>query len=108
MPLLIVILGICLLLFLILVVKFNSFLSFVIVALAVGLLEGMNLNDTVVSIEKGIGNTMGFLVLILGLGSMLGKLVSESGAAQRITTKLVDAFGLKHIDRIHCWSIPFL
>ncbi len=97
MPLLIVILGICLLLFLILVVKFNSFLSFVIVALAVGLLEGMNLNDTVVSIEKGIGNTMGFLVLILGLGSMLGKLVSESGAAQRITTKLVDAFGLKHI-----------
>ena len=40
---------------------------------------------------------MGFLVLILGLGSMLGKLVSESGAAQRITTKLVNAFGLKHI-----------
>lgn len=97
MPLLIVILGICLLLFLILVVKFNSFLSFVIVAITVGLLEGMNLSDTVVSIEKGIGNTMGFLVLILGLGSMLGKLVSESGAAQRITTKLVDAFGLKHI-----------
>jgi Gnt-I system high-affinity gluconate transporter len=97
MPLLIVILGICLLLFLILVVKFNSFLSFVIVALAVGLAEGMNLNDAVISIEKGIGNTMGFLVLILGLGSMLGKLVSESGAAQRITTKLVDAFGIKHI-----------
>jgi Gnt-I system high-affinity gluconate transporter len=65
MPLLIVILGICLLLFLILVVKFNSFLSFVIVALAVGLAEGMNLNDAVISIEKGIGNTMGFLVLIL-------------------------------------------
>jgi Gnt-I system high-affinity gluconate transporter len=40
---------------------------------------------------------MGFLVLILGLGSMLGKLVSESGAAQRITIKLVNAFGLKHI-----------
>ncbi len=97
MPLLIVILGICLLLFLILVVKFNSFLSFVIVALAVGLAEGMTLDSTIVSIERGIGNTMGFLVLILGLGSMLGKLVSESGAAQRITTKLVDAFGLKHI-----------
>lgn len=97
MPLLIVILGICLLLFLILVVKFNSFLSFVIVALSVGLAEGMNLNDTVTSIEKGIGTTMGFLVLILGLGSMLGKLVSESGAAQRITTKLVQAFGIKHI-----------
>jgi Gnt-I system high-affinity gluconate transporter len=97
MPLVIVILGICLLLFLILVVKFNSFLSFIIVALVVGLAEGLNLDKTIISIENGIGTTMGFLVLILGLGSMLGKLVSESGAAQRITLKLVDAFGLKHI-----------
>lgn len=97
MPLLIVVLGICLLLILILVFKFNSFLSFVIVSISVALAEGMTLDQAVVSIEKGIGNTMGFLVLILCLGSMLGKLVSESGAAQRITTRLVNAFGLKHI-----------
>lgn len=97
MPLLIVVLGICLLLVLILVFKFNSFLSFVIVSISVALAEGMTLDQAVISIEKGIGNTMGFLVLILCLGSMLGKLVSESGAAQRITTKLVNAFGLKHI-----------
>jgi Gnt-I system high-affinity gluconate transporter len=97
MPLLIIILGILLLLFFIVVVKLNSFLSFVIVALAVGLAEGMNLENTITSIENGIGSTMGFLVLILGFGSMLGKLVSESGAAQRITTKLVNAFGLNHI-----------
>jgi Gnt-I system high-affinity gluconate transporter len=97
MPLIIVVLGICLLLFLILVLKFNSFLSFVIVSLAVAFGEGMTLDKAITSIENGIGNTMGFLVLILGLGSMLGKLVSESGAAQRITTRLVNAFGLKHI-----------
>lgn len=97
MPLFIVILGIALLLVLILVVKINSFLAFVIVSLAVALAEGMALDKAITSIENGIGNTMGFLVLILGLGSMLGKLVSESGAAQRITTKLVGAFGLKHI-----------
>ena len=109
MPLLIVILGICLLLFLILVVKFNSFLSFVIVSLAVGLAEGMTLDKTIISIENGIGNTMGFLVLILGFGSMLGKLVSESGAAQKITSRLVKAFGTKtytdgfNADRFYCW-----
>lgn len=97
MPLLIIVLGICLLLFFIVVLKFNSFLSFVIVSLAVGLAEGMNLENTITSIENGIGSTMGLLVLILGFGAMLGKLVSESGAAQRITTKLVNAFGLKHI-----------
>jgi Gnt-I system high-affinity gluconate transporter len=97
MPLVIVILGICLLLFLILVAKFNSFLSFIIVALTVGLAEGLSLDKTIVSIENGIGTTMGFLVLILGFGSMLGKLVSESGAAQRITSRLIQAFGIKHI-----------
>jgi Gnt-I system high-affinity gluconate transporter len=97
MPLLIVVLGICLLLFLILIVKFNSFVSFVIVSLAVALAEGMTIEKAVVSIEKGIGNTMGFIVLILGFGAMLGKLVSESGAAQKITTRLIKAFGIKHI-----------
>jgi Gnt-I system high-affinity gluconate transporter len=97
MPLVIVILGICLLLFLILVLKFDSFLSFVIVSLAVGVAEGMPIAKAVVSVENGIGSTMGFLVLILCFGSMLGKLVSDSGAAQRITSKLVSAFGLKHI-----------
>jgi len=63
----------------------------------VGLAEGMNLNSAVISLENGIGNTMGSLVLILGFGSMLGKLVSESGAAQRITMHLIKAFGIKHI-----------
>jgi Gnt-I system high-affinity gluconate transporter len=57
----------------------------------------MNLNSAVVSLENGIGSTMGSLVLILGFGSMLGKLVSESGAAQRITSHLIKAFGIKHI-----------
>lgn len=97
MPLLIVILGICLLLFLIIVLKFNGFLSFVIVSLTVALAEGMPIDKAVVSIENGIGTTLGFIVLVLGLGSMLGKLVSESGAAQRITSRLVNAFGIKHI-----------
>lgn len=97
MPILIIFLGITLLLVLILVFKVNSFLSFIIVSLTVALTEGMSPAEAVVSVEKGIGDTMGFLVLILGPGAMLGKLVSESGAAQRITTRMVNFFGLKHI-----------
>jgi Gnt-I system high-affinity gluconate transporter len=48
-----------------------------------------------------MGNTLGFLVMILGFGAMLGKLVADSGAAQRITSRLVSAFGLKHIQ----WAV---
>jgi Gnt-I system high-affinity gluconate transporter len=97
MSLIIVLLGICLLLFLILVLKFNSFLSFVVVSLAVGLAEGMPLDKAVVSIENGIGNTLAFILMILCFGAMLGKLVSESGAAQKITSQLVKTFGVKNI-----------
>ncbi|MCU0460537.1 MAG: gluconate:H+ symporter [Bacteroidales bacterium] len=97
MPLIIVVLGICLLLLLILVFKFDSFLSFVIVSLLVAIAGGMSIGEAVVSIEKGIGSTMGFIIMILIFGAMLGKLVSESGAAQRITVGVVKTFGKKHI-----------
>jgi len=97
MPLLIVVMGIVLLLVLILAFKLHSFLAFVIVSLAVALAEGMGLNGAIASIEKGIGDTLGILVLILGLGAMLGKLVADSGAAQRITSSLVQAFGIGRV-----------
>jgi len=101
MPLLIVILGIILLFLLIAVFKLNAFISFIIVCLLVGIFQGMPLETIIPSIQKGIGNTLGFLVLILGLGAMLGKLVADSGAAQRITSKLVDSFGVKYIQ----WAV---
>jgi Gnt-I system high-affinity gluconate transporter len=97
MSLIIVLLGICLLLFLILGLKFNTFISFVIVSLTVGIAEGMPIDKAVVSIENGIGNTMAFILMILCFGAMLGKLVSESGAAQKITSGLVKVFGIKNI-----------
>lgn len=97
MPIIIAVLGILLLFVLIARVKLNAFLAFIIVCLFVGIFQGMELENLVKSIQRGIGNTLGFLVLILGLGAMLGKLVADSGAAQRITTKMVDAFGVKNV-----------
>lgn len=101
MPLLIVILGIGILFLLIAKLKLNPFITFIIVSLFVGIAQGMEPVSVVDSIQKGIGNILGFLVIILGLGAMLGKLVADSGAAQRITTKLVDKFGKKNIQ----WAV---
>ncbi len=101
MPLLIVIFGIVLLFLLIAKFKLNAFISFIIVSLVVGVAEGMEFLKVLGSIEKGIGKTLGSLIMILGFGAMLGKLVADSGAAQRITTKLVDKFGKKNIQ----WAV---
>jgi Gnt-I system high-affinity gluconate transporter len=81
---------------LIIVFRLNAFIAFILVSIAIGIGQGMELNAIVSSIEKGIGNTLGFLVMILGLGAMLGKLVAESGAAQKITNGLISLFGIKN------------
>ena len=96
MPIIVVSLGILLLFFLIVLFRVNAFISFIIVSIGIGIGQGMKLDVIVNSIEKGIGNTLGFLVLILGLGAMLGKLVAESGAAQQITNGLIKFFGVKN------------
>ncbi|NLB26800.1 MAG: gluconate transporter, partial [Bacteroidales bacterium] len=101
MPILIVALGLAVLLFLIILLKVNAFIAFIISSFVVGVAGGMQLVDIASSIEQGIGDTLGSLVLILGFGAMLGKLVADSGAAQRITTKLIRFFGLKYIQ----WAV---
>ena len=97
MPLIIVAAGILVLLLLIVVVKMNTFIAFILVALLVGVSMGMPLDIAAQSIQDGIGNTLGLLVVILGFGAMLGKLVADSGAAQRITSNLISSFGIKYV-----------
>lgn len=85
MSLLIIAIGIVLLLILMIKCKLNGFISLVVVALAVGLMEGMSLTKVVKSLETGFGGTLGSLALILGFGAILGRLMADSGAAQRIS-----------------------
>jgi len=94
---LIVIAGIALLLILIAGVKLNAFLALIFVSMLVGLTLGMEVEGVITSIQNGIGGTLGYLVLILGFGAMLGKLVGDSGAAQRITDFLLEKFGKKYV-----------
>jgi Gnt-I system high-affinity gluconate transporter len=77
--------------------KFNPFLAFLIVSLITGWLLGIPLMKLSASVQKGIGDTLGSLIVIIGLGAMLGKLVAESGAAQKITRVLMRTFGEKNL-----------
>jgi len=97
MPFIILLAGIILLIVLITVLRLDTFITFIIVSLAIGLAEGMQPDVLLRSIETGIGNTLGTLVMILGFGAMLGKLVADSGAAQRIASSLIRLFGRKNI-----------
>ncbi|GAB3169598.1 gluconate:H+ symporter [Telluribacter humicola] len=97
MPLLLTFLAILCLVLFIAWLKLDTFISFLLVSIGLGLASGMDVPALGVAIQKGIGGTLGDLVLIVGFGAMLGKIVADSGAAQRITDALIGIFGRKNI-----------
>ncbi|EGZ4761358.1 gnt-II system L-idonate transporter [Salmonella enterica] len=97
MPLIIIAAGVALLLVLMIGFKVNGFIALVLVAAVVGFAEGMGAQDVLHSIQNGIGGTLGGLAMIFGFGAMLGRLISDTGAAQRIATTLINTFGKKRV-----------
>lgn len=91
------VIAIALLILLITRYKVYPFLVLIIVSLLLGLASGMPIGTIVKSFETGNGNTLGHIAIVVGLGTMLGKMMAESGGAERIATTLIDKFGEKHI-----------
>lgn len=77
--------------------KINPFLAFLIVSILAGILLGIPIGNIAQSLEQGIGGMMGSLAVIICLGAMFGKMISESGAAKKITLVLMNSFGEKYI-----------
>ncbi|MYM24269.1 gluconate transporter [Duganella sp. FT135W] len=73
--------------------KVQPLLAFVVAALLAALLLGMPLASIPKSIDKGIGDLLGSLIVIVCLGAVFGKLIADSGAAQRIASYLIGVFG---------------
>ena len=84
--------------------KVYPFLVLIIVSLLLGLAVGMPMDKIVKSFETGNGNTLGHIAVVVGLGTMLGKMMAESGGAERIATTLINWFGVKNIH----WAMMFV
>ena len=97
MSFIIVVLCLALLIVLISYFKVDAFIAFLISSILAGIALGIPLEKLPDSVNNGIGSILGGLTLIIVLGAMLGKLVAESGAAQKIASVMVSLFGTKHI-----------
>jgi GntP family gluconate:H+ symporter len=84
--------------------KLHPFVALVSVSLAMGIASGMAPGVAVKSFQDGVGNVLGFIAIVVALGTMLGKMMAESGAATRIAITLIDLFGER---RVH-WAIMFV
>lgn len=97
MTLLIIILSIALLIVLISFFKTNTFVAFIIVSILAGITLGIPLTQIPATLQKGIGDILGSLMMVLLFGAMIGKLVAVSGAAQQISKSILSVFGEKYI-----------
>jgi gluconate:H+ symporter, GntP family len=84
--------------------KLHPFVVLIAVSLGLGVVAGMPLGGVVKAFQDGVGGVLGFIAVVVGLGTMLGKMMAESGGATRIATTLIAKFGER---RVH-WAIMFV
>ena len=81
---------------LIVVFKLNPFICLFLTALSLAVVTGMPLADIVHSFEAGVGGALGHIAIVVALGTMLGKMMAESGGADQIANTLIRLFGEKN------------
>ncbi len=91
-----VVVGIALLLILILKFRIQAFIALLIASIAVGIIAGMAPLDIITTMQQGMGDTLGFVAVVIGLGSMFGAILEYSGGAESLAKYLLDKFGEKH------------
>ena len=85
------------LILLVAVFKLNPFLSLFVASLGLGIAAGMPMVNIIHSFETGVGGTLGHIAIVVALGTMLGKMMAESGASDTIAHTLVRWFGEKRV-----------
>ncbi|WP_136313473.1 gluconate:H+ symporter [Actinomyces procaprae] len=104
MPLVIVAVAVVLLILLMTRFKLNGFISLLVVSVLVGVFavatgtltyddDPAGLVAIADLIEDGIGSQMSSTLVVIGVGAMIGRVIGDAGAAQRIALKIVDVFG---------------
>jgi Gnt-I system low-affinity gluconate transporter len=93
--------GIALLLFLVITLRVPAFLALLVTSLLVGLLSGLDPEQVINSIKTGMGGTLGFVAIVVGLGAILGQILESSGGIERIADSLMRSFGPEKVQ----WSL---
>ena len=77
--------------------KVTPFLAFLLVSIGTALGMGIPPGNVPLVLEKGVGGTLGAMAALICLGAIFGKIIAESGAAQRISSTLMQVFGEKYL-----------
>ncbi len=93
---LIIVTAVASLLFLVLKLKIHAFISLMLVSIITGYLAGMAPAALLESIQEGMGGTLGFIAVVVGLGAIFGKILEYSGGAEALAMYMINRFGDKN------------
>lgn len=85
--------SIAVLLFLIIKLRINAFLSLLTASIWIGITAGMPITAISGAIIEGMGKTLGFVATIVGLGAIFGAILEHSGGAKSLARYLIKKFG---------------
>jgi len=88
--------GIILLLILILALKLPAFISLLVSSIFTGLLAGLDAATIIDTVQQGMGSTLGFVAVVVGLGAMFGAILEKSNGAEAIAQWLTKTLGIKN------------
>jgi gluconate:H+ symporter, GntP family len=91
-------LGVALVVVLITWAKMPAFVALAAGSFFVGLASRMPLADIPRAFQQGVGDTLGFIAVVIGLGTIIGKLLAESGGAVVVSRALARALGERRLD----------
>jgi len=91
-----IVIGIVILLFMIIYFKVHPFIALLITSMGVGLAAGLSPMETIKSVQSGMGGTLGFVAIVVGLGAMFGRMLEVSGGAESLARSIVKMFGSKN------------
>ena len=92
-----VLVGIVLLVILNLKFKMHNLVSLLIVGVFVAIACGLPLDKVMTAVESGVGGIYGKLALIIIFGAIIGKIMTDTGASQRIATTVIDKCGVRFL-----------
>jgi len=87
--LVVAVVGIGLVVVLIVLARLHAFLALTLGALFVGVLSGIAPAKVTTSFETGAGGVLGYVGVLIALGAMLGKLLADSGGADKVVETLL-------------------
>lgn len=73
--------------------RFHPFVALMLVSIGVALAAGESTGEIAESVEEGAGGILGDVGVTLAFGAMLGRLLANSGATDRIARMIVDRAG---------------